>query len=130
MGKRRKQDVCLLTTTNRVEDTKLESDILHAESPSTLEAWGLDGNQQAIDEKTGRYIQFISSLSCDPLQIYQNSPVHKSNTPAIASQTEDQEMVYIEEGKRKDSRLLWIGICLAMLTLTVCVIALLKMQGG
>lgn len=126
---RRHQEVCLLTTANCVEDGKLERDILHAESPKTMEAWGLDGNQQARDEETGRYVQFISSLSCDPLQIYKGSPVNKSNTSTIASQTEDQEMVYAEEGKRKDGRLLWLGICLAFMTLTVCILALLKMRG-
>lgn len=127
MGRRhqRRQDVCLLSETNSVSDERLDAGTIHAESPDTAEAWGLDSKQQCKDEKTGRYIQFISSLSCDPIPIYRESATSaiKSNPSLIASQTEDQEMTYIDYGKKKDSRLLWVGICLAMLTLTVCIIA-------
>lgn len=126
-----KQAVCLLSETNSVQDGWIDADILHAESPETTEAWGLDSNQQCQDEKTGRYIQFISSVSCNPVTIYRNggSGARDTNTGLISSQTEDKEMVFIAENKRTDGRLLWIGICLAMLTLLVCVVVLLRMMG-
>lgn len=124
-GNKNKQDVCLLSETNRMIDEKLDAGTIHAESPDTAEAWGLDAKQQCKDEKTGRYIQFISSLSCDPIVIYKNpdtAPV-KANTSLISSQTEDQEMTYIDYGKKKDGRLIWVGVCLAMFALTLCIIA-------
>lgn len=129
-GHSRRQDVCLLSETNSVGDERLEAGTTHAESPDTAEAWGLDSNQQCRDEKTGRYIQFISSLSCDPVKIYRSLPVVMANVSLISSQTEDQEMVFTDQGKSKDGRILWVGVCLAMLTLTVCIVVLLKIQGG
>lgn len=120
----------MLSETNSVGDERLESGTTHAESPDTAEAWGLDSNQQCQDEKTGKYIQFISSLSCDPVRIYKNTPVILANVSLISSQTEDQEMVYTDEGRNKDGRLLWIGVSVAMLTLTICIVFLLILMKG
>lgn len=124
-----RQDVCLLSETNSVSDERLEAGTIHAESPDTAEGWGLDSNQQCIDEKTGDYIQFISSLSYRPIQIYRNSKAREMDASVVASQTEDQEMTFTDRGRGKDSRLTWVGICLALLTLTVCIAVLLRMQG-
>jgi len=131
-SKKNKQAVCLLSETNSVQDNWLDADILHAESLATTEAWGLDSRQQCKDEKTGQYIQFISSVSCNPVKIYRNGgkvEARDTNTALLSSQTEDREMVFIQQGKGHDGRLLWIGICMAMLTLTVCVVVLLKVAG-
>ncbi len=128
-----KQDVCILPETNSVKDDQLEAGTLHADNIDTAEAWGLDSGQQCKDEKTGRYIQFISSISCTPIQIYFDhgfSRVRKIKTADISSQTEDQEMTFTDRGRSKDGRLLWLGISLAMLTLMVCIVVLLKMTGG
>ncbi len=121
-----KQDICLLAETNSVSDERLSAGTIHAESPDTAEAWGLDSRLQCRDEKTGRYIQFVSSLNCDPIPIYKNpdTPAVKTNTSLIASQTEDQEMVFVDTTSNRSSTMLWIGICTALLTLTVCVISL------
>ncbi|MBA7613515.1 hypothetical protein ES703_20766 [subsurface metagenome] len=125
-NKKGRQDVCILAETNTVSDERLRAGTIHAENPGTAEAWGLDSRLQCQDEKTGRYVQFISSLNCDPIPIYKNpsTPPVKTNTSLIASQTEDQEMVYVDTATNKNSTLLWIGICTALLTLTVCIIAL------
>jgi hypothetical protein len=136
MGKsrRRRQDVVLLTETNSVDEFHLEAFVAHAESPETVEAWLLDSTQQAIDEKSGRYLQAISSRSGLPLKIYHNKDnvenkegVH-GNISALAAQTEDEEMVFLDGRQGKDGRLLWVGIALAgvVLTLLIAVLMILK----
>ena len=114
-----------------MNDERLDVCSIHTESPGSAEAWGLDSDQQCMDRKTGRYLQFISSLSCDPITLYKaaDSTTIKTDTSLLASQTEDQEMVYIEDGKSKTSGLLWVGICLALLTLTLGIIALIRVKG-
>ena len=129
-GQKNKVDVCLISETGNVIDVRLEAGINHVESPDTAEAWGLDSSHQAKDPQTGRYIQFVSSLSCDPLQIYKDKSVLQADMGAIASQTEDQELNYIDNGNNKSSQLLWVGISCAILALTFLVAVLLKMRGG
>ena len=123
------QDVCILSPANQARDASLIAGTIHISNFDTVEAWGLDAKQQCIDEKSGRYVQFISSLSCDPIQIYETNPSEPADLCLLSSQTEDQEMTYTDYGKQKDSRLLWIGISLGMLTLTVCLVVLLKVAG-
>jgi len=127
----KKQDVCLMSETNSVSDERLIVGTTHAESPDTAEAWGLDSKQQCRDGKTGRYIQFISSLNCDPVPIYKNVDTKsiKTDTALISSQTEDKELVFVETNGSKNSTLTWVGICMALLTLTLCVIALVNVMG-
>lgn len=140
MGKRHqggRLHVCNLPETNSVEEFKLDAYTRHAEAPEIVSAWGIDSTQQCIDEKTGRYIQFISDRSCRPLIIYQGdrekppvgltSQIVGNSVANVASQTEDEEMVYINDSKKKDSRLLWIGICLALLTLILLLVVYLRM---
>lgn len=129
--KKTRQDVCLITETNRVMDVHLDAGTKHAESEETAEAWGLDSRQQCKDEKTRRYVQFACSLSCDPIAIYRATErvLLKSDASLIASQTEDQEMTFIDYGSRKDGRLLWVGITLAALTLTICLAILMRVKG-
>lgn len=127
------QDVCFLTETNRVEDDSYLVSALYAENFDAAEAWGLDSKQQCKDEKTGHYIQFISSLSCDPLTIYGNSghsEARKANVSLVSAQTEDKEMTFTDRGRGHDARLIWVGVCLALLTLTILVMVLSKMGGG
>ena len=133
-GHSRRQNACLLDETNSVDDIKLDGAIAHAESYDTQSAWGLDSEQQAMDEETGKFFQFISLRSYIPLKIFRSNghsevQIVGDNVSTIAAQTEDQEMFSVDEKKEKDSRLLWVGICLAMLTLTVCVLALVSMKG-
>lgn len=125
-NKKPKQDICLLLETNEVEDQRLYAETLHAESPDTAEGWLLDSSQMCRDEKTGRYMQFVSSRYGSPIKIYRGRNGRKSpvNIEDVSSQTEDQEMVFIDEKQNRDGRLLWMGIITAMLTLTVCIIAL------
>jgi hypothetical protein len=126
-----RQDVCILTETNSVGDGKLNALVAHAESPKELLAWELNPRQQAIDEKTKRFIQFIDDISYKPLQIYQNSLFQKktSNITSISSQTEDQEMVFISEGRKNDGRMLWIGIIAGIVALTFLIAVYMKMKG-
>jgi len=121
------QDFCLISETNRVTDQCMDTGTVHAECEDSCEAWGLDAGQQCIDEQTGRYVQFISSLSCNPIKIYQERNHYKEASIAlISSQTEDKEMTYTSRNTNKNSMLLWVGICVALLSLTVLVIAVMR----
>lgn len=129
--KKGKVNVCLLAGTNSAKDDVIDAGTLHAQNYDTAEAWTLNANQQCKDEKSGEYIQFIGSSHCDPIRIYRNhgsQDEDDTNLSALSSDTEDKEMAFLDRGKEKDSRLLWIGICAAMLTLTVCIIALIVIQ--
>lgn len=120
-----KQDVCLIAETNKVSDDKLAVGSIHLECEDTAEAWGLDSRQQCKDEHSNRYIQFIGSLSCDPIKIYRNTNhTVETNTSLTASQTEDKEMVYTEREGSKHTLILWLGVCLSLLILTIAIIAL------
>lgn len=127
-GKKIKQDICLLTETNKVKDESISDvGILHIESPETAEAWLLNQKQMCKDENTGQYVQFVSSQNCVPIKIYRNGSNEKTTDMSlISSQTDDAEMVFIDTKSSKNSQLLWIGICLALLTLTVLVVALVR----
>ncbi len=126
----KKVDICLNSETGDAVDVRLNAGINHVETNDTAEAWGLDSSHQCKDSKTGRYIQFVSSLSCDPLPIYSGRPVLTTDMADIASQTEDQELNYVESGNGKSSQLLWVGICCAILSLTLLIAVLLKMRTG
>ena len=136
MGKRHhgaQQDVCILTETNGAEDFSLKAFVLHAESLKEVSAWELDPRQQCIDEKTGDYLQFICERSYVPLTIYQNghstNGSKNANIEVISSQTEDQEMVFMEQNKSKDGMVLWLGICLGLLALILGMAVLFSMKG-
>ena len=128
------QDVCLLTETNSVEDRALESLILHAESPGTAEAWGLDSEQQCRDDKTGRYIQFISSVSCEPVTIYRGADGEKkardTNTSTISAETEDKEMVYTGQPKGNNGLAIWMAACVTMIVFVVLLVGYLRLVRG
>lgn len=127
LKKRINQDFCLISETNRITDERLEAGTVHAECEETAEAWGLDSGQQCIDEETGRYVQFVSSLSCNPIRIYQERNHYKeASVSLISSQTEDKEMTFTAREQGNRSKLLWIGICTALLSITVLVIALVR----
>lgn len=118
------QEVCLLEKTNRVDHFKLPTDTLHMESVDTAEAWGIDSKQQCKDRETGKYIQYISSTSCDPVKIYKGSGIENVDPDLVQSQTEDQSLAFTELNKEKTGSVLWLGICLALLTLTTCIVIL------
>lgn len=128
MGKSRprRQDVVILTEANSVDDVRIDADVVHAEAPEVLKAWALNSLQQAKDEYTGRYVQVVSERSYKPIQIYRSkgSDVVGSTVAHVASETEDEEMTFLEERKGKDGRLLWIGIITGLLVLTFCIIVL------
>jgi len=137
MGSRqRRQRVVVLTEINSVDEFKLDAYPLHAESPETAEGWLLNARQQCMDDKTGEFLQFISPLSGKPLKIYKsdgkNSDNKKEdiddNIAIIAALTEDKEMVFLDQGKNKDGRLLWLGIALSgiILILLIAVLMVLK----
>ena len=127
------QNVCKLTENNTAYDDKLDAFEAHAELLQDCLAWEMDSFQQAIDEKTKRFIQFIGERSYRPIKIFrslQNGNENDTNITTIASQTEDQEMVFLDEGKKKDGRLLWLGICLCLVTITIMAAVYMKMKGG
>ncbi len=126
-----KQLVCILAETNSVKDAELDASTLHAEYYDTAEAWGLDGCQQCKDATSGRYIQFISNANCDPIRIYQNhgGEVRNVDGALVSSQTEDQEMTFTSQGKNKNGLVIWVGVCVAMITLGVLITGLIAIRG-
>jgi hypothetical protein len=128
------QDVCLLTEMNSVEDRQLDSLILHAESNGTAEAWGLDSEQQCKDEKTGRYVQLISSVSCEPVTIYRGADGKKAargtNTSTISAETEDKEMTYTGQGKSGNGIAIWLTACVTMIVFVVLLVGYLRLVRG
>ncbi len=126
-GKKSKQQaVCLMAETNSVEDESLEAGTLHAESPDTAEAWLIYGNQQCKDEVSGNSVQFVSSTHCGPIKIYEEIPnLNDFNLSLIASNYQDQALTYAEQERTsKNGGVLWLGICLAILCLTIMIIVL------
>lgn len=129
-NKKPKQDICLISETNTIIEDRLEAGTQQCQSVETAEAWELDSKQQCKDEQTGRYIQFIGTSHCTPIRIYQEIPEKQDTTlRLISSNTEDQEMTYLGEQNSRRSHALILSICAAMLTLTVCIIALIKVMG-
>ncbi len=126
----RKQDVLILTEANTgVEYTQLETDVLYAASPETIEAWELDTNHQAKNELTGRYIQVVSERSKKPLRIFKDSPLLSGpSTEAIASQKQDAELAFLNTKSQKNSMLVWIGIICAILAVIIGLIVLLNLN--
>ncbi len=139
MGKKRsrRQPVLILTETNSVVDDVLEvppTDAGYAESPDTVEAWALDANQQALNQK-GEYVQVICERSFEPIRVFNLNNGHKSDTivhnvDTIASQKHDEELSFMEEKKSKSSQMLWLGIIGAIIALTFALVVLSSMKGG
>lgn len=126
----RKQNVLILTEANTgVEYAQLETDVLYAASPETIEAWELDTNQQARDELTGRYIQVVSERSKKPLRIFKDRPLLSGpSTEAIASQKQDAELAFLNTKSQKNSMLIWIGIICVILAVIIGLIVLLNLN--
>ncbi len=133
-GRKKNQlNICLLSETNMVKDSSLEAYTLHAENSDTAEAWGLDSNQQCKDEKTRQYLQFISSLCCTPIKIYRDpnhNGVNRIKPSLVASQTEDQELTFIDQGSNKDGKFIWLAAIVSMIVFGVLIAGYIMMQRG
>ena len=111
-----------------MEDTSLGCDTLHIESPDTIEAWEIDPYQLSREEKTGKYLQVVSERNKKPLRVFKDQPIISSRAiETIAGQKFDEKMTIIQEQKRKQSMLLWVGIITAILAVTICIIVLVNM---
>ena len=134
MGKRRtdqKMNVAILTERLGVEETRLDCDTLHIESPDTIEAWELDPYQLSRDEKKGNNLQVVSERNKKPLKVFRDRPAIAGRAiETIAGQKFDEEMTIIQERKQKQSMLLWIGIITAIIAVTIGIIVLVNMKGG
>lgn len=133
MGKQEKQDVFLMAENNSVGDGQLDTGIIHIESMDTGESWKLDPMQQCRDSMTGRYVQYIGNSHYDPIKIYRSVDGYQpTNDAVITRQTVNREIGFTanETQKNRDGQLLWLGIIVAMLTFTVCVIGLIAVLGN
>lgn len=120
----------IISAKGLAEHTKLEAGTLCVADPGKFQAWELDYFQQARDEKTGKYTQFVSSLNQRPLKIFPNRPQIASQQSAmIAVQQFDEQLVQIHQENSKQSMLLWLGIFLLALVLTILTIVLVNMRG-
>ncbi len=130
MANKEKQAIYKVTAQGRVEHEKLEVGTLCCANPDKFEAWELDYNQQAKDEETGGFIQFVSSLNKKPLKIYRNIPQSESHTTRqIAMQQFDEQLTTLLEKSSKNSMLLWLGIILVLLLLIIGLVVLSNMNG-
>lgn len=123
-GNQKKSLFCLLSETQSVKDIRLNAGVLHAESPDTSEAWALDARQQVKDKATDEYIQFVANTHYKPIKIYSRLESSVAAPSVIAALEEDKEMTFIDQGRNKDGRLIWIGVALAALTLILCIVVL------
>lgn len=125
------QAVCVLKQTGGVEFVSLETDTLYAASPESIEAWEIDPNQQARNEKDGVSLQIVSEISKQAIKIYPSWDALKGlSTDKIASKKQDEELAFMESRRSKNSMLLWLGIICLVLALTVGLIVLIKLMQG
>lgn len=128
IGKDKKQEVVIITAKGVAQHEVLEADSLCFTSPNTLEAWELDYNQQAKNEETGQFTQFVSSLNKQPLKIYENREQSESHaTKVIAAQKFDEKLTQIQKDSESKSMLLWMGIITVVLAIIIGLIVLANM---
>ncbi len=130
LGKRR-QPVKVLTEEGGIADAVLGVGGRYASSPKSLEAWGLNRLQQVKDKVTGKYVQFISEVSYNPLVLWPGGKEDKSvkaNINTIASQAVDDELAFVDERSRKNSMTLYLGIIAGMLTLGLLIFIYMQMS--
>lgn len=129
MPKRDTLQTKVFSEINSVIDKKLEVDVGGAVDFDELREWAIDSNQQAIDERTGEYVQFFSERSYKPVQIYSDYDISfiGQNVEAIAAQTEDEELTSVANRKTKDSRLLWMGIIAALFAVVISIVVLVNL---
>ena len=134
-GGKRKQQVKVLTEDSGIVDAELNVERRYATSPKSMEAWGLNRIQQVKDKITGKYVQFISEISYNPLTLWPSSDKKedksvKHNINEIAGEAVDDELAYIDERKRKNSMLVILGIIASLLTLVVCALVYMQVSKG
>lgn len=128
-------DALLLDETNSAANISLETGVGCAEDLKNIRSWILDSRQQARDEITGKTFQVICLRSYKPIVIYQGDNKDADSVAAqalkvISSQTEDEEMVFLEEKQNKDGRMLWLGIVMAFLALILGIVVLWKIHSS
>ena len=130
-GRNKKQETVIVTAKGIAEHDKLEVGTLCIASPDTFEAYELDYNQQARNEKTGQFTQFVSSLNKKPLKIFENRKQSRSqSTRSIAAQQFDEKLVQIHKGQQKQSMLLWLGIIILALIIIIGLVIFFNMRGN
>ena len=127
-GRSGRQDVCILTETGDIDDVRLEADVNYATRPDEIQAFVLDYNQQAKDEKTGRYVQTVSELSKRPLKVFRNVPVlPDQDTDTIADQKWDEAQAFRDHYHQKNSLLMWFAILAIMFALVISIMVLVRL---
>lgn len=128
MAKAEMQEVIIINARGVATHQKLEVGNLCMASDDTSEAWELDYNQQSKDVKTGKLVQFISTLNKKPLRIFKNRPqIPGLSILNIAKQEFKASIMEIEEENHRKSMLLWLGIIIMSIIVTIALIILLNM---
>jgi len=106
------QDVLILNEYGSLTDASLaiEAGKGYAADDDRLLAWAVDGSNQIMDKKTGRYIQLLTSWSVMPITLKDNlhSKITKDNINAIAAAKEDEELQYLAR-KERDGGAKWLA---------------------
>jgi len=126
-----KQVIKVFSAQGAIGNRKLEMGTLCVADPDMFRAWESDYNQQARNEKTNQLTQFMSTLNKQPIKIYQNRPQSKSqSTVQIMAQQFDEKLVQVHEENHRQSMLIWLGIIILALTLSISLMALANMGGS
>lgn len=132
MSKRRSeasQDVLLLTEVGDIAGFTLETVPGYAASFDTIEAWEIDLNQQAKDERSGNLIQVISERSKKPLIIFKDRPTLQGpSTNALASRKQDEAIAYFNNQREKNKLVTWVGIIAALFAVVISLVVLLRLR--
>ena len=110
-----KQHIIEITAKGELLKDKLEVGTLCVADPKEFKAWELDFNQQARDERSGQFVQFVSSLNKRPLKIYRNRPQAPTQaTRDIAAQQFDEQLEQVQSQHPKHTMVKWLGVIMVI----------------
>ena len=124
-----RQDVLLLTangdTVERCIDALPDCII---DYKNTM-AWDLDYNQQYIDEYSGKSFQVVSEKDYRPIRIYKGRVEHKTDSfDDLFFRKIKESLSLINERKRKNNTMLWLGIVLTLFAITISAMVLMSLN--
>ncbi|OGN90745.1 MAG: hypothetical protein A2Z70_01315 [Chloroflexi bacterium RBG_13_48_17] len=124
-----RQQTIIITPKGTTEKEKLQVGSILIARPDTYEAWELDYNQQARNEKNGAFVQFVSSWNKTPIKIFENRPSIKGqSTQIIAAQQFDEKLTQTHKAQQHLSQLLWLGIFGALTVIIIGLVILFNMR--
>lgn len=125
--RQRRQDVLVLTGFRAIEDVRLaivETGGHYGTNERSSEAWAINDSLQLKDRETGKYVQFVTGWSCNPVDLFgydDAGSLAEKDIWAIAARVTDEALNWFEKQKQKHTLLLWAGIIGVILALGVVI---------